>query len=167
MNLRLATLDDAASIWDVHVNAIRVLCASDYTPRQITAWLEPKKPSDYHRPISEQRIFVAEFSGCLAGFGEFGTKEIHAIYVHPRFARRKVGTLLFHRLIAELGSRGVLRISLDASLTSVPFYLALGCTAGEAVTHCLRSGVEILCIQMIFELSETPVRQPFSGTQFP
>lgn len=153
MNVRLATVADANSIWDVHVSAIRELCVSDYSLPQIVAWSGPKRPEDYHRPIFEQRLLVAEAEDRIAGFGEFGTKEIHALYVHPHFTRKGVGTLLFQRLIAELESRGVAHITLEASLTSVPFYRAMGCTAGAPFNHCLRSGVEIPCVRMTFDMA--------------
>jgi putative acetyltransferase len=139
--------------------AIRELCAADYTPEQIEAWTYPKKPEHYVSPITNGQVFVAEIDGRLVGFSEFSEDEIRAVYVHPKFARKGIGSALFRRVAEELMLRGVVKAWLHASLTSVPFYSAMGCRAGEKLSHLLSSGMEIPCVLMTIEFRNEAVRE--------
>ena len=160
MKIRPATVEDAPSVWETHVSAIRILCRDAYTPEQIEAWAGPRKPEDYRKPITDGQLFVAEVAGRVVGFGEFSKEEVRAVYVHPEFGRRGIGTALFRRVVEALGKLGVEKASLDASITSVPFYLAMGCKAGVQQIHRLGSGVEIPCVPMTVEIRNPPNRFP-------
>jgi putative acetyltransferase len=154
MQIRPAIESDAGGICEMHIRSIRELCIRDYTPEQIEVWAGPKRPSDYLEPIRGKRIFVAEQAGQIAGFGDYhATKnEICAIYVHPDFVRQGLGRALFLVVTDELKARGFSHVELDASLTSVGFYEAMGCRKIEERLHPFRDGVSIPCVRMIIDL---------------
>jgi len=152
--IRIATEADAPEICETHTRAIRELCAKDYTSEQLEAWAGPRKATDYLGPIRNERLYVAEESGRVIGFGQYYevNKEICAIYVHPDFVRRGVARTLFKKVTEELRAKGLSRAWLDASLTSVPFYLAMGCREIEEQDHALGSGDSIPCVKMGVDL---------------
>lgn len=152
LKIRTAEAADAPAVWRAHVEAIRVLCRGDYAAAEIEAWAGPRKPEDYLGQISGGRIFVAEADGKIAGFAEFSGEEIRAVYVRPEFVRGGVGRALFTRVLAEMKARGVRIAQLDASITSVPFYTAMGCAPGAPLRHRLSSGIEIACVSMSVDL---------------
>ncbi|MEO6876570.1 MAG: GNAT family N-acetyltransferase, partial [Opitutaceae bacterium] len=128
--------------------------ARDYSPEQIEAWTGPKRPEHYFDSIRGQRLILAEQRGRIAGFGDIsGTRdEICAVYVSPDFQRQGIGRALFRHITQELKARGFADAWLDASLTSVPFYQAMGCVTGAKQLHPFRPGVSIPCVRMTIEL---------------
>src|SRR5215212_2305277 len=84
--LRPATAADADAIVRVHHDAVRILCANDYTPEQIAAWCGQEDDSDWldrRMGRAHYAIVVAELYGAIAGFAERSEDEIGAVYVHP------------------------------------------------------------------------------------
>ncbi|MBF2004206.1 MAG: hypothetical protein IGS49_01680 [Chlorogloeopsis fritschii C42_A2020_084] len=47
IKIRPATLEDAAAICHVHLTSVRVLCARDYTPKEIEAWIGDRSLENY------------------------------------------------------------------------------------------------------------------------
>jgi putative acetyltransferase len=152
--IRRAVPSDCPSVYEAHTRAIRELCSKDYNQVQIEAWAGPRKPTDYLKPISSGRLFVAELGNKVVGFSEYDgdTKELKAVYVNPDYARRGIGTALFIRACDEARAEGLDSLWLDASLTAVPFYLAVRCERQQHTTHRLMSGVELACVRMTINL---------------
>ena len=76
---------------------------------------------------------------------------VRAFFVHPGWARRGIGTRLFHACLAAAGAAGFDRVELMATLPGVPLYTHLGCvpldagrtpipTPGGVAVPCLRMG---------------------------
>jgi putative acetyltransferase len=155
--VRKAVPADCPSIYEAHTRAIRELCSADYNQTQIEAWAGPRRPTDYLKPISQGRLFVAEVGSKVVGFSEYDnqTAELKAVYVNPDYARRGIGKALFTRACDEARAEGLDALWLDASLTAVPFYLALQCRGQKDATHRLMSGIELLCVRMTINLGTT------------
>lgn len=98
-------------------------------------------------------MFVVEVNGVIAGFGEYFGDEVRAIYVRPVFSRRGVGRELFRKVIEKLSENGVQMTRWDASLTSVPFYQAMGAKVVEHREHTLSGGIKVTCAHMEMNLS--------------
>jgi ribosomal protein S18 acetylase RimI-like enzyme len=145
---------DADAILELHVRAIREICSRDYTPEQIEAWAGPKLAAHYLEPIRGQRLLVAELGGRVVGMGDYHvtTNEICAVYVDPDFGGQGIGRALFQAVTNALRARGFTEAVLDASLTSVGFYQAMGCRIVEQRMHTFRPGVSIPCVRMTIEL---------------
>ena len=145
---------DAEAICVMHIRSIRELCAPDYTPEQIEAWAGPKLAAHYLEPIRGNRLVVAEQRGRVVGMGDYhvARNEICAVYVDPDFGGQGIGRALFQVVTKALKARGFKDAVLDASLTSVGFYKAMGCRVVEQRMHAFRHGVSIPCVRMTVEL---------------
>ena len=154
--IRQAVPADCPSIYQAHTRAIRELCSVDYDQIQIEAWAGPRRATDYLKPISRGRLFVAEFDSKVVGFSEYDnkTRELKAVYVNPDYGRRGIGKDLFRYACDEARAEGLDALWLDASLTAVPFYLAMRCQRQQGTTHRLMSGIELLCVRMTITLGE-------------
>jgi putative acetyltransferase len=150
--IRSATPSDAPGICAAHVSAIRVSNREAYSAEQIEAWAGPRKPEDYQSSISDGRLFVADEAGIVAGFGEYRGDEICAVYVHPNFTRRGIGRRLFRRVVQELARLGRTQAWLDASLPSVAFYRAMGCTGESERVHRVGGRVDLRCMRMGYRI---------------
>ena len=155
MIIRKATLDDVQVIWEVHTRSIESLCAPDYAPNQIQAWVGGKKPEYYVERIQRDPIYVAEIAGNVVGFIRFRppTNELCSIFVDPDYTRQGIGTDLFKKACEEAKYLGMTTFWLDASLTAVPFYQAMGFLNEGQTTHRF-SGVDLKCIRMRKHLDE-------------
>jgi GNAT superfamily N-acetyltransferase len=69
---------------------------------------------------------VAIGAAGLEGLGVLDGSEVRRVYVDPRLQRRGIGTMIVRALEAEARKRGLPRLELQASPSSVPFYLSLG-----------------------------------------
>jgi putative acetyltransferase len=152
--IRKAVPADCPSIYEAHTRAIRELCSADYSQTQIDAWAGPRKATDYLKPISRGRLFVAEVGSKVVGFSEYDrkTRELKAVYVNPDYTRRGIGRALFTHACDEARAEGLEALWFDASLTAVPFYLAVRCRGQKDTTHRFMSGVELLCVRMTINL---------------
>lgn len=159
MVIRTATASDAPGICAAHVAAIRVLNRAVYSAEQIEAWAGPRKPDDYQLPIAASRLFVAEENGAITGFSEYNGDEICAVYVHPDFARKGIGRRLFRKVVQALAGAGRKRVWLDASLSSVEFYRAMGCVAKDERVHRIGGKTDLRCRRMEYTLGLAVVRR--------
>lgn len=133
--IRDATVADADSIRDVHVESIREFGPTAYDDEQVAAWAADLTPDGYPIDDDDSRFIVAERDGCVVGFGEVrpepgeylatpmtDTAEILAVYVLPDAAGEGVGTRLLMVLERTAGGWGCTALGLRASLNAVPFY---------------------------------------------
>ena len=83
--IRRAKPEDNDSIGRIHVQAIKEVCASHYTPEEIEAWGKPRNIDHYVESIHSTEFYVAEENGNLIGFGTLNqaSGEVEAVYVVP------------------------------------------------------------------------------------
>ena len=126
VSIRAATIEDVGAIAKVHVESIRGLARSHYTPEQVEAWSSAKMAERY--PILEHVMYVAIVADEVVGFAELSVenKEVCRLYVTPKVARARVGTRLLAKLEAVARLHGLEILTLDASLNAVSFYVESG-----------------------------------------
>jgi GNAT superfamily N-acetyltransferase len=147
-SIRRAAAADCAPIWAVHTRAIRHGCAPHYAPEDIAAWSGRMSPATYGELLLTRSMFVAEAEGGrIAGFAQLETGEgvVEGVYVDPDFMRQGVGRALVAALEDEAQRLGLARLTLDASLNAVPFYLALGYRIEGDLRHALGGGHAVAC----------------------
>jgi putative acetyltransferase len=122
ITIRRATESDRPAIARVHIDSIRGLTHTHYSPAQIDAWSAGKSPEKY--PLAAHEFYVAVIEGGVVGFAELipQSGEVRAVYVAPEAARRGVGTRLLTTVVASARAHGVSQLKLGASLNAVPFY---------------------------------------------
>ena len=138
----------------MHIESIRELCATHYTPQEIEAWVAQRTPEIYTEAIATRDFLAAEEQGTIVGFGQLNsdTAEVEAIYVSPSHVRHGVGGQLLRELERIAGNAGVRRLRVSASLNSVPFYSQAGYEVQDRGLHRLRSGIEVACVHMAKDL---------------
>ncbi len=156
--IRAAENKDAEGIYNAHMQSIRKLCARDYTAEEIAAWTSSPKPESYVSAMEAgENMFVAVENGQIAGFTGIKADEICAVYVHPDFAGRGIGSALLERAELHLRENNISKARLHATLTAKPFYLRKGWKTDEETVHHLRCGVKIQCIAMRKDLGKAEV----------
>jgi len=105
--------------------------------------------------VADGTYFVVEEEGEIAGCGGWSKRrtlyggdqwakredslldpardaaKIRAFFVHPRWARRGIGTLILEACEREAIAAGFTRLEMGATLTGVPFYAARGYAEAE------------------------------------
>jgi putative acetyltransferase len=145
MIIRKATIDDAQVILRLHTRSVLLLCRADYTPEQLDGWVGRNTLERYQIRLKKHRAYIAEQKGNVAGYVRWNpaTNELCSIFVDPDYVRQGVGTNLMAKACEDAISRGVEAFWLDASLTAVPFYKAIGWTYVEPIAHGSLPGVRM------------------------
>jgi putative acetyltransferase len=154
VSIRLARPEDALQMHHVHVNSVRQLCAGDYTPEQIEAWvghLDPETLRQYMiNGASDEVLFVAEDNNStIIGFSSFDKNgDINAVYVHPDYIRKGVGKQLLNAVETEALVHKFKKLQISASITAIHFYKSQSYKFIKYSSHILHSGVTIPCALM-------------------
>lgn len=85
---------------------------------------------------------------------------IRAMYTHPDFARRGVGTRVLAACEAAAGSEGFSMLELVATVAGEPLYAANGFVLVERIEVPTSRGVTVPCARMRRPVSMTPRRDP-------
>ena len=147
---RPALESDVEAIAVVHAAAIRQACAEVYEPNQIHAWLSGKTREGYLRAVVERPVFVAVHDEGVIGFSELEPKtaEICAVYVHPDFLRRRVGSELLRAVESSAAEHGLSRLHLHATINAIPFYRAHGFELDAMTSFSLGAQASLACARM-------------------
>ncbi|MCC0176696.1 GNAT family N-acetyltransferase [Waterburya agarophytonicola K14] len=122
--IRRAKPEDKYAIVNIQYNALKVLAAKDYNPRQLNALLRSKSIPRK----SPETIFIAEIDRQPVGFASLlhPLNTIGAMFVDPKFARKQIGTQLLQRIEAEAMEQRIPILWVYSSLTGYSFYKANG-----------------------------------------
>ena len=174
-HVRLATNADIPALHALIEFSVRILQANDYTPAQIEGALGTVLGLDTQL-IDDQTYFVAEAAdssgktivACggwskrktLFGSDHAAVREpeflnpvtdaakIRAIFVHPEWARRGLGTLLLETCENAAKAAGFTRFEMGSTLTGVPLYKLRGYRVIEPIAVPLRNGESLPVIRM-------------------
>jgi GNAT superfamily N-acetyltransferase len=113
--------------------SIRELCTNDHRnePEIIAAWTRNKTPEKLAEGLEDRKLswFVAvvDPSQAIAGIGMVGSDgTIRAIYVHPEYVNRGVGSLLLRAIEKETTHQGHAALRLESTATAHSFYRKRG-----------------------------------------
>ena len=81
---------------------------------------------------------------------------IRAFFVHPSWARRGLGRLLFHACAAAARAAGFHELELTATLPGEPLYTTLGFTVVERGAVTMPDGVELPTARMRRPIAAVP-----------
>ncbi|MGF1611343.1 MAG: GNAT family N-acetyltransferase [Kiloniellales bacterium] len=147
--IRRAFWEDLPAIEAMQHASVRSLNGKDYSAEQIHGFLKYFGRID-EQLIEEQSFFVVEISGDIVGSGAWsecsmklrrlcglegadcsgesraGVIDIRSVFVHPRWTRRGIGSLLMKVLEARAQAAGYHRADVIATMTGLPLYRALG-----------------------------------------
>jgi len=77
-----------------------------------------------------------------------GAAKIRAIFVHPAFARRGLGTLILTHAEQAAARAGFTRLEMGSTLTGVPLYTLKGYAPVERVEIPLPNGAAVPIVRM-------------------
>ncbi len=179
LRLRLATEADILQLHQLIEASVRGLQAGDYTAAQIEGALGTVLGLDTQL-IRDQTYFVAEAlvqNGQALGVGCGGwskrktlfgadhgpdrepelldpatdAAKVRAIFVHPDYARRGLGSLILARVEAEAAAAGFRRFEMGSTLTGVPLYKLKGYVEVERIAVPLANGEALPVVKMVKE----------------
>jgi GNAT superfamily N-acetyltransferase len=172
LHIRIATSSDISVLNDLISSSVRVLQAGDYTPAQIEGalgtvlGLDTQLISDGTYLVAETE--AAEICGC-GGWSKrktlFGSDhgpgredtlldpnteaaKIRAIFVHPNWARRGVGSFLLKACEDAAEAAGFRKFEMGSTLTGIPLYRLKGYKDVEMVQVPLRNGEFLPVLKM-------------------
>jgi GNAT superfamily N-acetyltransferase len=176
--LRRATEADVPSIMALISSSVRELQAKDYSATQIQASLETVFTVD-SRLIGDGTYYVA-FSedGELAGCGGWSRRKtlyggdrqvehaepelldpavdaakIRAIFVHPRYARRGLGTMILEAAETAAAAEGFRRLEMGSTLTGIALYSLKGYVETDRLAVPVGRGESIEVVKMVKSLN--------------
>jgi GNAT superfamily N-acetyltransferase len=176
-HIRTAQDADIPALHALIEASVRGLQANDYTPAQIEAALGTVLGLDTQL-IRDQTYFVVEsknstgetvFAACGGWskrktlFGSDGASvrepdlldpaidaaKVRAIFVHPNFARRGLGTLILAHVEAAAQAAGFHHFEMGSTLTGVPLYRLKGYVEIEHIAVPLHNGEALPIVRMI------------------
>jgi len=175
--LRPAAEEDIPALHALIEASVRGLQAGDYTPAQIEGALGTVLGVDTQL-IRDKTYFIAEFFGQdgktrLAGCGGWSKRKtlfgadhgpgrepellnpaidaakVRAIFVHPDFARRGLGSLILAHVEAKAAAAGFRRYEMGSTLTGVPLYRLKGYVEIERIAVPLWNGESLPVVKMV------------------
>jgi N-acetylglutamate synthase-like GNAT family acetyltransferase len=153
ITIRRARQEDKGALWHIHTRAIREVCKSHYSERELQIWTNVLKPARYEEAIKKGPFYVAVEGGSIIGFGNLNQKsgEIEALYVDPDHVGRGVGMLILEALENAAMNSGLKLLRLSSSLNAVKFYQMAGYKR-QKQKRCLLPFEMVICVPMIKEL---------------
>jgi GNAT superfamily N-acetyltransferase len=174
--LRVATAEDVPTIRGVIDASVRDLQAEDYSAAQIEAALSTVFTID-SQLIADGTYFVALTEGGeLAGCGGWSKRKtlyggdhqvekivpelldpaadaakVRAIFVHPRFARMGLGSLILEASEKAASAAGFRRFEMGSTLTGVALYSLKGYREVGRVVVPVGGGEKIEVVRMVKE----------------
>jgi putative acetyltransferase len=144
VSLRPYVPADAKRCAEVFRSSIEELAAEDYDANQREAWASRADDEDAFAARLEGALtLVAVIDGAVAGFASLkGADEIDMLFVDPEFARQGAGLALVDALTRLARSRGVKRLTVEASDVARPLFERQGFIAQKR--NLVRKGEEWL-----------------------
>ena len=173
--LRAATAADLPALRALIAASVRGLSVGYYTPAQAESALVHVFGPDTQL-IADGTYYVVESAGVLVAAGGWSHRRTHfggdqmksgddpeldpateparirAFFVHPAWARRGLGRLMFETCRTAARDAGFRALTLVATLPGVPLYEALGFVAEKAFAVSMPDGVELPVIRMTREI---------------
>lgn len=148
-SLRPAIPEDLQAICVLHEESVRSLCADHYPPEQIGAWIGHMS-REFWDAMIQQGLLVIEYQGRLAGMAHLddGKGTLRALFVHPDFSRRKIGSELMMILESEAYAARQPRLTAYVPFNAVPFFRSQEFIELGPDVLPLPNGITIPCIRM-------------------
>jgi GNAT superfamily N-acetyltransferase len=169
--IRRATEADVPALHTLIEASVRGLQAGDYTPAEIEGALGHALGLD-SQLVADGTYFIAEVAGEMVASGGWSYRatlcgsdgmagreparldpardaaKIRAIFVHPEWARKGLGTLMLGHCEEQARAAGFTRLEMGSTLTGVPLYRLRGYVEREKIMIPLPNGEMLAVIRM-------------------
>ena len=175
VSMRRAVMEDAEALDTLIEASVRGLQVGDYSTPVIEGALGHALGLD-RQLIEDGTYFVAEAAdGSMVGCGGWswrqklcgsdgldaasscgghvtegvGAAKIRAIFVHPGWARRGLGSMILRHVESEAEAAGFRLLEMGSTLTGVPLYLLRGYRETERMGIALPNGETLEVVRMV------------------
>ena len=169
--IRRATVADVPALHALIEASVRGLQANDYTQAEIDGALGHALGLD-SQLVADGTYFIAEVGGEMVASGGWSYRatlcgsdgmagrepsrldpatdaaKIRAIFVHPGWARRGLGTLMLEYCEERAREAGFTRLEMGSTLTGAPLYRLKGYVERERIAIALPNGEALPVIRM-------------------
>ena len=156
MPLRKATPHEAETLWNIRNQAIRHGCKTSYDADVIARWTPELMPERYRQMVIGYPFYVVEDEkgdAVATGYLDLNTHCLEAIFTLPAASGKGMATMIIEALKQEARSRGITRLTLDATPNAQSFYQKLGfVTLSETYHHSRMAGADLRCFEMAIDL---------------
>ena len=125
VEIRRATAADAETVYEIVLRALRETNARDY-PASVIDRLVLTLPEGVASKLEEWEAYVAVVDGRIVGTASLNGKTVRAVFVHPEYQGRSIGTKLMDVLENAANVQSVNTLSVQSSITAQPFYAKRG-----------------------------------------
>ncbi len=171
VQIRRATETDVPALHALIEASVRGLQTNDYTPAEIEGALGHALGLD-SQLVQDGTYFIAEVGGEMVASGGWSYRatlcgsdgmtgrepasldpakdaaKIRAIFVHPAWARKGLGTLMLAHCEHEAQEAGFRRLEMGSTLTGAPLYRLRGYEEKERIAIQLPNGEALPIIRM-------------------
>jgi GNAT superfamily N-acetyltransferase len=160
IHIRHAHVEEAEVLASIHRTVVPGATEVLYEREHITGWFVTRTSGTSPGPLSAA-TFVAEQDDELVGFAvlELEQAAIEALCVHPRYARRGIGSLLLATLEEAAADAGLTCIAATATADAVTFYVARGYRSIGPCAMPLRTGALLPGVRLLKDLALEGNRQ--------
>ena len=170
--IREAVESDIPELRRLIEQSVRQLQKNDYSPEQIEGALGHALGLDVQL-IEDRTYFVAKSARLIVACGGWSNRKtlfgsdhgpdrdaglldpatdaakIRAIFVHPEWARRGLGSLILNHCEQAAARAGFSRLEMGSTLTGIPLYRLKGYEERERVEVPLPNGVTLPVVRMV------------------
>lgn len=169
LTLRRATPNDIPAIEAMHFLSVQGLGAADYSPAELEAFIS--HGTYEHAMVFGGTYYLIEDRGQVVASGGWAqhlpisaaagagsdeetsilstaSAKIRSVFVHPKYARRGLGSRLVRHAEEEARTAGFRLLELWASLTGVPLYRRLGYLEIRRLAIPGSNGTEVPAVHM-------------------
>lgn len=128
MNIRRMYPNEGKKVAEVLFKSVHTLCANDYSPRELEAWVPEKMDMiKFNGSLLRSVNWVMTDNGKIVGFINIERDGyVNRLFTHPEYVHRGIASALLEKAELWAKGRGLKRIFLAASKTGCGFYLKRG-----------------------------------------
>lgn len=126
VTLRIAALDDVASISQVILRALNESNAQDYSPEIIAQVEQSFSPDAILRLLSKRQVYVATLDDHVVATASLDGDVVRSVFVHPGYQGLGIGKQLMGVLEHAAIGAGINMLRVPSSITAEGFYAGLG-----------------------------------------
>jgi putative acetyltransferase len=152
--IRSVSPKDFSHIYQVHHASINALQNGPYNKNMIDAWATSISCITLREEMNRSVMigFVAEWAANIIGFAALRHQTVCAMYVHPHYQRRGIGSKLLQRLEAEAARKGIHRLKLNSSLNAGSFYEGRGYRVISESPFVFNKTVRLTSLEMVKDI---------------
>jgi GNAT superfamily N-acetyltransferase len=147
--IRKATLNDAATAWDLRNTAILHHCPGFYSPDLLSSWTDGELTPQFAQAVADD-FYVATIAEEVVGTGTIclTTGQIDAIFVRPDRMGHGVGKSIMAFLEEIAHGAELKKLKLNSTLNAAPFYRRCGFVGDAIGIYHSPRGFSLECVPM-------------------